>query len=243
VTRALLLALILSAGPAGAASLGGHGEPAEEPAATPVSSARRGTLQEMWRRRILPADQTAWSPADEELLRDIREAEPKALDLLRRTFGGYGPWAVRVHRAGRLPVILLTVRGYDKYREVLTQDAIAYFTAKGAEAKWVFKLKDWDGKPMFDGNGLLTPAGERVYRLARDNRKVFWRDGAGQLYGTRRPPSAQSAVPPPETLTPRRVRRRSRIPRPAPAGPAPKGAPAPAPAGAAPGKSAPTGKS
>ncbi|MDE2509485.1 MAG: hypothetical protein KGL74_00050, partial [Elusimicrobia bacterium] len=180
-----LLLLPLLAAPAGASGLGGHPAPAA-PAESSVSAARREVLQEMWRRGILPTDQTDWSPADDELLSQIREAQPRALDLLLRTFGRYGPWAVRVHRPGRIPALLLTRSGYDKYREVLTQGAIDYFVSKGAEAKWVFHLTDWDGKRLFDGAGLLTPAGERVYQLARRNEKVFWRGGGGEVYGTRR---------------------------------------------------------
>ncbi len=196
-----------------AAPLGGPPAPDSAPAAPSAAAARRRVLQEMWRRGILPPDQTSWSPADDELLGHIREAQARALDLLLRTFGGYGAWAVRVHRPGRIPELLLTRRGYDKYREVLTQDAIDYFVTKGAEEKWVFKLTDWEGKRLFDGAGLLTPAGERVYALARRNEKVFWRGGGGEVYGTRRPPSSNAAAPPPLSREARRTRLRAAAPR------------------------------
>jgi hypothetical protein len=53
----------------------------------------------------------------------------------------------------------------------------------------VFKLRDWSGKPMFDGAGRITDAGRRVYDRARLNLEEYWTGPDGQSFGTRRPPT------------------------------------------------------
>lgn len=186
---ALLLAL---AAAAPAAELGGHAEPAA-PRTAPTPDERRDTLEEMWQRRILPPDQSSWSPRDLELLERIRRCENDALRLLRDRFGGYRPWVAQP-RAGGPAVVRLTKEGREKYLFVLTQDAIAYFESKGAEARWVFKLKDLEGRALFDDDGRITEDGARVYQRARLKLESFWRAPDGTVYGTRRPPAPPAAA-------------------------------------------------
>ena len=183
----ILLLLALMAGPAPAAVVGGHEEPAAvEPSV--AAGSRRALMEELWQRRILPPDQKMWSPDDYELLEKIRRAEGDALELLKHQAGGYRRWTARP-RSGSAPGLpLLTKEGYERYLFLLTQDAIEYFESKGADAKTAFKLKDWDGKPLFDGRGALTEAGADVYRKAKLNLEVFWRGPDGSAFGTRRPP-------------------------------------------------------
>ncbi len=184
IASILLLAL---AGPAAAGDLGGHPLPSkvEEPA--PVD-ARQLKLEELWRRNILPPDQSAWSAADEELLNRIRLSETGAIAYLSRKFGDARPWVRRRGaKVGRAPI--LTRAGYEKYMNMISQDAIAFFEDKGADAKWAFKLQDMDGKPLFDGNGRLTDAGLSLYQRAATNLESFWTGPDGQRYGTRRPPA------------------------------------------------------
>lgn len=183
-----LLLLVLLAGPASSAGVdGGHAEPAgaEAPAA---ADSRRAILEELWQRRILPPDQKMWSPDDYELLERIRRSEPDALALLRRRAGGLRPWTAKPPGGVLSGAPRLTKEGYERYLALLTQDAIVYFESKGADARWVFKLKDRDDRPLFDGRGSLTEAGSDVYRRARLNLEVFWRAPDGAVFGTRRPP-------------------------------------------------------
>lgn len=188
-----LLLLALLAGPVEAAGLGGgHSEQAPEQAS---ADRRRAILEEMWQRRILPPDQGMWSPDDYELIEKIRLAEGDALDLLKRKFGGYRPWVAKP-RVGGLPgAPRLTKEGYEKYLFVLSQDAVEFFESKGADAKWVFKLKDMDGQSLFNGLGAITKDGIRVYRQAKLNREIFWQAPGGEIYGTRRPRGQTPAVP------------------------------------------------
>lgn len=192
--RALALALALVP-PARAAELGGHEQPDRAivlPSA-PLED-RKATLEEMRLRRVLAPDQGAWSPADRELLETIRRAEPAAFEYLKEKFGGYRPW-VAVTRVGGLPRSWLTKEGYQRYLGALTQDAIVYFEGKGAEARQVFKLTDWDGKRLFTPEGSITEAGAAVYRRARLKLEVYWKGPDGRAYGTRRPPAPGQALP------------------------------------------------
>lgn len=184
---ALLLAL---SGPALAAGVdGGHERPKALIETAPPADERRATLEEMWQRGLLPPDQSAWSPTDFDLLQRIRRVEADAKTYLRRRFGSERPWTVRAPGAGAGAPRRLTREGYEKYETLLSQDAIVYFESKGADAKWTFKLKSMDGKPLFDSSGRLTEEGARVYRRAALNLEVFWKGGDGQVFGTRRPPA------------------------------------------------------
>jgi hypothetical protein len=180
--KAALLLLAL-AFPAAAAELGGHEDPKAEAGPAPVDE-RRATLEELWQRRLLPPDQSEWSPKDFEILLKIRAAETDALNYLKR-HGGTRPWTAK----SRSGAPRLTKDGYDRYVFLLTQEAIVYFEGKGADAKWVFKLSDWDGKAMFDSAGLLTAEGAHLYRRAQLGLEAYWKSPNGDVFGTRRPPA------------------------------------------------------
>ena len=186
--RAALLLLALAL-PAAAQDLGGHEDPKGTPAAEAPADERRGTLEELWQRRLLPPDQSSWAPQDFELLQKIRAAEKDALAYLRRVPGGVRPWTAKPTSGRAHAAALLTKAGYERYLFLLSQDAIAYFESKGADAKWALKLRDWDDKPMFDGGGLVTDDGIRVYKRAKLNLEVFWKSPNGEVFGTRRPPA------------------------------------------------------
>jgi hypothetical protein len=179
------LLLLLLAVPAPAQELGGHAPVTAEPAA-PVES-RAAILDEMWERRILAPDQSAWAPADAQLLGQIRMSEPEALSYLKKKFGGTRQWTA-ARRSKEPARRLLTKEGWERYLSGVTQDAIEYFESKGAGAKWALKLTDWDGKRLFDGDGRLTPAGVAVYNRAKLKLEVFWKSPNGEVFGTRRPP-------------------------------------------------------
>ena len=186
----MILSLLLSLSVASrAASLGGHSPETAEPAI--AAEDRTAVLEEMWERRILAPDQAMWAPADAQLLGQIRMAESDALAYLKRKFGGTRPWTAA--RRGKEPARrLLTKEGHDKYLFHLTQDAIEFFEAKGAGAKWALKLTDWEGRRLFDGDGQLTPAGAAVYGRAKLKLEVYWKAPNGETFGTRRPPAPGS---------------------------------------------------
>lgn len=177
----LLLAVASQAG-----SLGGHA-PSPIAAEERAVEDRAAVLEEMWERRILSPDLSAWAPADAELLGKIRLSEAEALAYLKKKFGGTRPWTA-VRRGKQSAQRLLTKEGYAKYLFHVTQDAIEYFESKGAGAKWALKLTDWDGKRLFDGDGRLTSTGVTVYTRAKFKLEVYWKSPNGETFGTRRPP-------------------------------------------------------
>ncbi len=182
---ALVLVCALSAQ---AAELGGH-EPLQPEAATPIAAASEdhgAVLQEMWSRHLVAPDQQAWSATELDTLAKIRRVEPDALAYLKKKFGGTRAWTT-VKRGKGLPQPLLTVEGYQKYLFHLTQDAIAYFEEKGADAKWALKMSDETGRRLFGQDGRLTDAGVDVYRKAQLKLEVYWQSPNGELFGTRRP--------------------------------------------------------
>jgi hypothetical protein len=180
VLAELLVVLALGAR---AGELGGH-VPVQAETPAPVED-RAAVLEEMWARRLLAPDQSAWAPSDAELLGRIRAAEAEALAFLKRRFGTTRNWTAS--RKGPGPR-LLTKEGYDKYLFLLSQEAIEYFEKKGAGAKWALKLTDWEGARLFDGDGRLTPAGVNVYGRAKLKLEVYWKAPNGETFGTRRPP-------------------------------------------------------
>jgi hypothetical protein len=183
----LLLVLALAL-PAAAGDLGGHAPPPTAAEQAPPADERKTTLEEMWQRRLLPPDQSSWAPQDFALLGKIRRAEKAAIAFLRRKPGGERPWVARPRSGGPFAAAKLTKEGYERYLFLVSQEALDFFEAKGADAKWAFKLRDWDGKPLFDGAGRLTDEGMRVYDRARLNLEVFWKAPDGEVYGTRHPP-------------------------------------------------------
>ena len=183
----ILSRLLIPAPAAQAGDLGGHAPLAAEPAI--ATEDRAAVLDEMWARRILAPDQSAWSPADAQLLGQIRMSEPEALSYLKKKFGGTRQWTA-ARRSKEPARRLLTKEGWERYLSGVTQDAIEYFESKGAGAKWALKLTDWDGRRLFDGDGRLTPAGLTVYNRAKLKLEVFWRSPNGEVFGTRRPPAA-----------------------------------------------------
>jgi hypothetical protein len=175
--------LLLAAVPA-AAQLGGH-EPVAPSRTEAPAGDKQAILQELWQRRILPPDQSDWTPEDWSLLKRIRAEQADALELLAARFGGAGPW-VSGRKGG---TTLLTKPGFDKYVATLTQDALRYFQEKGVRYKWALKLRDMEDRPLFDKGGRITEAGAKVYRRASLNLEVFWKEQNGAVRGTRRPPA------------------------------------------------------
>jgi hypothetical protein len=180
-----VLLLLMLAVSASAQELGGHAPAKAEPAA-PVED-RAAILDEMWERRILAPDQSAWAPSDAQLLGQIRMSEADALAYLKRKYGSTRQFTA-ARRSKEPARRLLTKEGWEKYLSNVTQDAIEYFESKGAGAKWALKLTDWDGRRLFDGDGRLTPAGVNVYTRAKLKLEVFWKSPNGETFGTRRPP-------------------------------------------------------
>lgn len=161
---------------------GGHEAPvvSETKAVVPE---RQNLLAEFWQRGIISTDASSWSPEELALLERIRGAERLgALPLLRKKLGTLKPFTV-VHK-GRTR---LTKSGYDRYLFLKSQDAVRWFERKEVDAKWVYRLKDEKGKPLFDGNGLLTEAGDVLFTRVTHNLPTYWVLPSGEKMGNRPP--------------------------------------------------------
>lgn len=168
-----------------------------------VGARRQETLIEMWKRRILDTGTERWGAEDADWLDRIRAAERAgALELLRREMGSLRGYAVAhdVPTPGRpFPKerkLWLTKAGFQQYAFLRSQMARKYFEARGSDAKHVFRLKDVEGRPLFDARGELAPVGEALYGRILRGERVQWRNSAGEIE-TNRPERPVSKAPHP----------------------------------------------
>lgn len=177
---------------------GSHSAPAPSLASEPESPGeRRIILAEMWQRRILASDANVWSPEDFSLLSRIRAVEKDALILLRRKERSLARLVIEQKAPGaRQTVPRLSKEGYHRYIFLLSQDAVEFFGRKGVDAKFVFKLKDVQGRPLFEDGGRLTEIGERIYTRGRLGMAVSWMTHTGEVLGTRQRPMPAESGPP-----------------------------------------------
>ncbi|MBI5211602.1 MAG: hypothetical protein HY927_16660 [Elusimicrobia bacterium] len=195
VFLALLASIVMPAG--GQDPADAHRSPVAKVAAPPSKADRKDILSEMWQRGVLGPDMNQWSPDDLRLLERIRKAEAAgAIDDLKARLRTLKDLAVEAALPGAPSKrFVLTRAGYDRYLFARSQDALAYFERKGADAKWAFRLEDMEGRALFSG-GLLTEAGNAVYRRVLVGMPVFWKSPTGEVFGTRRP-AGQQAPPAP----------------------------------------------
>ena len=180
-------------------------------AAAPAVPAADGALAEMRARRVVAKDAASWTPEQAATLKRLRQAETMgALQFLRDHTGTLDGSAVELASDKGYKRLILTVEGHERFLFILSQEARQFFEAKGAEAKWVFKITALDGKRLFDDDGLLTPEGVDLYLKARRKLPVFWHSTDGRTVGTVRPPKEAQAQAPPAVL-----------PKPPPAAPKP----------------------
>lgn len=203
VSRAAALCLVGALSAAAFAASDEHRAPVENlaaPQARSKDAARQALLSEMWQRRILSSESQSWDAEDLDLLLKIRAAEQlNAVELLRRRIDGpLGDLAVPYTAPGSsLSLLRLTKAGYERWRFFRSQDAIDYFTDKGVDSGLAFRLVDLDGRKLFDGDGLLTAAGDEVYNRALANLPVWWKlPTSPELFGTRPPSQAKQASQP-----------------------------------------------
>lgn len=156
-----------------------------------VDADRQNILVEMWQRKILATTVERYGAEDMAFLRRMRRAEAAgAIELLKAK--GYSLKdliVVRKRAAGLADVRLrLTKEGFSRYQLVLAQEALAYFEARGVDAKWAFFLKDLEDRPLFDTKGTLTEAGEDLFQRAKAGEEAHWKTVSGEAFSNR-PPS------------------------------------------------------
>jgi len=166
---------------------------APKPVVWPSEEASRSadpqTLSEMRKRRLVPPDQEEYTADDYTQLQRVREAQALgAFKLIRQRLATLKGYAVETRGADGLPDIWLTSEGYRKYLFLKSQTARGVFEQHGAEAKFVFKLKDTRGKALFDQRGMLTQEGDSTYNRLLRGLPAWWRYPDGRVGGNTRPP-------------------------------------------------------
>jgi hypothetical protein len=152
-------------------------------------ASKSDALSEMKKRRLVPADQEEYTADDYTQLLRMREAQALgAFRLIREKLSTLKGYAVETRGADRLPDIWLTLEGYRRYLFLKSQTARGVFEQHGAEAKFVFRLKDTRGKPLFDQRGMLTQEGDAIYNRLLRGLSAWWKYPDGRVGGNTRPP-------------------------------------------------------
>lgn len=144
-------------------------------------------VAELRQRRLLSPEATRWEAEDMNLLLRLRKAEDAgALALLKRNLASLKGLAVAYKAPGSSAQRLrLTKEGYERYLFYKSQEAVQYFESRDIEAKWIFLLKDLDGRPLFNDQGLLTPEGDSLVIRALAGKPVQWKNSAGEIMSSR----------------------------------------------------------
>lgn len=176
--------------------------------AAALALASDGGLAELKARGVAAKDAVAWSPEEAALLKRLRRAEALgALQFIRDKTGSLAGAVVDLETGKGYKKPLLTVAGFERWLFLLSQEARAFFEGRGAEAKFVFSIKDLAGKRLFTDDGLLTDDGVDLYLAARAKKAVFWRNTDGRPAGTVRPPADGLPPPPPPKPLPAPAKR------------------------------------
>ena len=137
-------------------------------------------LLTMKERNIIDPSATDFTIEEENLLRQmIRAEKDSGLEYLASKYGGVIPDGFVVERdSGKVYVRkMLTLTGYKDLIVQLSRDAKQLFMDRGVTPGNLFKLKNFDGKEVFDDKGILTDEGLAVYSQALRGAKAYLQPG------------------------------------------------------------------
>jgi hypothetical protein len=157
------------------------------PAAPSEFVERQNTLAEMWQRGVIPPDRQSFTPAEREVLAEMRQSEVSGAIRYLKNRGPIGGLVVEM-RTKEGKFARLTKAGYERWRLLRTQEALDFFQSKDIGAKDAFQLKDLEGRALFGKDGKLSPRGQTVYNLIITNTEAHWVLPNGQILGNRPPP-------------------------------------------------------
>lgn len=152
-------------------------------------------LDTMKERNIVDPATEEFTKEDEDLLKKIIVAEKdNGIEYLSSKFAGNIPPGLVVERdSGKIYVRkMLTLTGYKELIVQLSRDAKQMFLSKNISPGDIFKLKDFDLKPVFDSSGNLTDEGLVVYTKALRDVKAYLLPGE-RLASTQREIDALAA--------------------------------------------------
>ena len=127
-------------------------------------------------RNIIDPAALKFTRADEDLLRKVITLEKdNGIEYLASKYGGVLPKCFVVERNGGKIYVrkMLTYAGYKDLIVQLSRDAKKFFENKGVQLGSMFKLRDYNGRDIFDSEGNLTDQGMDAYTKSLYGQKAY----------------------------------------------------------------------
>ena len=133
-------------------------------------------LEALKDRNIIAPEAETYTEEDITILRNILKAERgSAIDYLSLKLGALLPEGSVFERNPNTFYArkILTLSGYNLLIKNLSNEAQGFFMSKNIIASDLFSLTDFNGKPIFDENGLLTEEGLIAYNKSLKGKKSY----------------------------------------------------------------------
>lgn len=133
-------------------------------------------LEALKDRNIIAPEAETFTKEDIETLRKILKAERgSSIDYLTLKLGAMLPEGSVFERNPNTFYArkMLTLSGYNLLIDNLSNEAKEFFLSKNIMASDLFLLTDFNGKPIFDENGLLTEEGLIAYNRSLKGKKSY----------------------------------------------------------------------
>lgn len=133
-------------------------------------------LTTMKERNILDPQAVDYREEDLSLLRKMLKAEKdRAVKYLKEKYEGKIPPGLIVEKyPGKIySRKMLSYSGYKDLMFLLSKDAIDFFLKQGVYQSEMLKLRDFEGKKIFNEKGLLTEEGLIAYTLSLSGQKAY----------------------------------------------------------------------
>ena len=142
----------------------------------PMSLSDKEKLEALKDRNIIAPEAETFTEEDISILNKILKAERgSAIDYLSLKFGATLPDNVIFERHPNTFYArkMLTLNGYNLLIDKLSGEAKEFFMSKNIIASDLFLLTDFNGKPIFNENGLLTEEGLMAYNKSLKGKKSY----------------------------------------------------------------------
>lgn len=142
----------------------------------PESLSDKEKLDALKDRNIIAPEAESFTAEDIDILKKILKAERgSAIDYLTLKFGVTLPEGSVFERNPETFYSrkMLTLSGYNLLMNKLSNEAKSYFLEKNIAIADLFALKDLNGKPLFDKEGLLTEEGLLAYNKTLKGKKAY----------------------------------------------------------------------
>lgn len=142
----------------------------------PDSLSDKEKLDALKYRNIIAPESENFNDEDIVMLRKILKAERgSSIDYLSLKFGAALPEGVVFEQNPNTFYArkMLTLSGYNLLIDKLSSEAKDFFRSKNVVVSDIFSLTDFNGKPIFNENGLLTDEGLIAYNQSLKGKKTY----------------------------------------------------------------------